>query len=64
MLHDLQFTANNYGDGTQILFTCTKCHKEIAFARQGDGEPYATESGGAWIPAANPEQWLGPCEEG
>lgn len=61
MPHELQFTTDNYGDGTQILFTCVVCQKEIAFARQGDGDPCATLIDGVWHPPENPEQWLGPC---
>ena len=63
MRHDLQFTADDYGDGTQILFTCSKCNAQIAFARAGDGFPFATLVDGAWAHPENPETWLGPCPE-
>lgn len=63
MAHDLQFTADNYGDGTQVLFTCTKCGAQIAFAREGDGFPFSTLVDGAWTHPENPEMWLGPCPE-
>lgn len=62
MAHDLHFTADNYGDGTQILYTCTTCGGQIAFSRPGMGEPHASlVPGQGWQPPENPEQWLGPC---
>lgn len=63
MPHDLVFTADNYGDGTQILFTCSVCQKEIAFAREGDGIPFAFLLAEQWQHPDSPEQWLGPCNE-
>lgn len=62
MAHALQLTATDYGDGTQILFTCTKCGAQVAFARPGDGEPVAFDGGsGDWIPPADFEKWMTPC---
>lgn len=63
MPHELQLTATDYGDGTQILFTCVICNAQIAFARPGDGEPHATEEGdpSSWQAPADYEKWMTPC---
>jgi hypothetical protein len=65
MPHTLVFTASDYGDGTQILFTCSTCGKEIAFAREGSGDPFSRFNSllNEWDHPADPETWLGPCEE-
>jgi hypothetical protein len=48
--------------GTQILFECLVCSRQIAFARPGEGEPSAIPNGDGWLPAENADDYLESCE--
>lgn len=48
--------------GTQILFECLVCSRQIAFARPGEGQPCAIADGDGWLPAEEADRYLEPCE--
>ena len=57
-MHDLQFESEN---GVNVMFCCLNCGEVISFNKPGIGVPAAVKVAGAWNPAKDPEQWLGPC---
>lgn len=50
--------------GSQILFECSACSRQIAFARMGEGEPHAYYDSETqlWYPPENAGDYLSSCD--
>lgn len=47
---------------TGVTFECSTCGAVCEFVKPGQGEPAAVQDlAGTWLPPANPETWMGPC---
>lgn len=58
MSHSFVFDSETEQDH---VFRCTVCGRLVGFNKPGIGEPNASESGGAWIPPADIENYVTPC---
>lgn len=50
-------------DDGVVMFECSTCRAKINYVKDQGQEPHVTLTDGAWLPSADPSEYLGPCNE-